>query len=100
MKSNPKINIIIQVRRYRIRIKKFINAYRGKIIKIYERYGFLSRDSLGLGEPYTISLVLRPRDTPDWSPEDESLKIDTISQNRSNFIKKIMKFDFNSKKRF
>ena len=34
-------------------IKKFINAHSGKIIKIYQRYGLLSRDSLGLGEPYS-----------------------------------------------
>ena len=36
----------------RIRIKKIINAYSGKIIKIYQRCGLLSRDSLGLDEPY------------------------------------------------
>ena len=24
------------------------------IIKVYQRYGLLSRDSLGLGEPYSI----------------------------------------------
>ena len=42
-------------------IKKFINAYRNKIIKIYRRYGLLFRDclGLGLGEPYsTIKMVL------------------------------------------
>ena len=44
---------IKQVKRYRIRIKKFINAYSNKIIKIYQRYGFLSRDSFGLVEPYS-----------------------------------------------
>ena len=41
-----------QVRRYRIRIKKFIYAYSGKIIKIYQRFGILPHDSLGFGEPY------------------------------------------------
>ena len=40
------------VRRYHIRIKKFINAYGGKINKIHQRCGLLSRNSLGLGEPY------------------------------------------------
>ena len=69
-----------QVRRYRIRIKKFMNAYSGKIVKII-RYGLLSRDILGLGKPYstkkrsclkkiliyTISLVLRPGNAPDRS---------------------------------
>ena len=58
--------------------KKFINAYSGKIIKSYQRYGLLSRDSSSLGEPYSmkkmvlslkdinnkISLVLRPGDAP------------------------------------
>ena len=38
------------------------------------------------------------RDAPDGSPEDKSLKIDTISQNRLNAIKKMMKFDLNSNK--
>ena len=33
-----------QVRRYCITIKKLINAYSGKLIKIYQRYGLLSRD--------------------------------------------------------
>ena len=52
-----------QVRRYRIRIKKFIHAYSGKIIKIYQRYWLLSRDSLGLGEPYsTKKIVLSLKD--------------------------------------
>ena len=39
--------------RYSTKIKKFMNAYSGKIIKIYQRCGILSRDSLGLGEPYS-----------------------------------------------
>ena len=38
-----------QVRRYCTRINKIFN---GKIIKIYQRCGSFSRDSLGLGEPY------------------------------------------------
>ena len=37
-----------------MKMKKFIiNAYSGKIIKIYQRCRFLSRDILGLGEPYS-----------------------------------------------
>ena len=43
-------------------IKKFTDAYSDKIIKIYQRYGLLSRDSLGFGEPYSTkkkSLVLK-----------------------------------------
>ena len=46
-------SVLKQVRRYCIRIKKFINTYSGKIIQIYQRYGLLSRDSLGLGVPYS-----------------------------------------------
>ena len=51
---------IQQVRRYRIMIKKFINAYSGKIIKIYQRCGLLSRDSLSLGEPYPTKKMVLP----------------------------------------
>ena len=35
--------------------------YSGKIIKIYQVYGLLSRDSLGLGEPFS---------TKKWSLKD------------------------------
>ena len=66
------IIIIKQVRRYRIRIKKFINAYSGKIIKIYQIWASFSRS------PATPLI---------GSPEGKSLKIDTISQNRLNAIK-------------
>ena len=35
-----------------MRIKKLINVYSGKIIKIYLRCGILSRDNLDPDEPY------------------------------------------------
>ena len=39
-----------QVRCYRISIVKFINAYSGKIVKVYQRYRLLlPRDNSGLG---------------------------------------------------
>ena len=50
-----------QVRFYRIRIKKCITAYSSKLIKIYQRCGLLSRDSLGLSEHYSMrkGLILK-----------------------------------------
>ena len=77
---------------YRIRIKKFINAYSGKVIKIYQGCGILSRDSLGLDEPYSMKKVVlslkviniyhiisfKPLICP---PEGKSLEIDSVSQN-------------------
>ena len=91
-----------QVGRYRIRIKKSINAYSGKIIKIYQKNVLLSRDSLGLGEPYSTQkkygLVFKDINIYNivsfkaWTPligppKGKSRKIDTVSQNRLNAIK-------------
>ena len=49
--------ILKQVRRYHTKIKKFIDTFSGEVIKIYQRYGILSQDSLGLGEPYPTKIV-------------------------------------------
>ena len=67
-RQNINIDSIKQVRRYRIRIKKFINTYSGKIIKIDQRYGLLSQDSLGLGRPYsTKKIILSSKDIKIYS---------------------------------
>ena len=52
-----KLKVLEQVRRYRIRIKKVINDYSGKMIKIY-RF-FLEIVYLGLGGPYCTKIIER-----------------------------------------
>ena len=64
--------------------------YSGKIIIIYQRYGLLSRDSFGLGEPYsTKKMVMSLKDINMYNiisfkirgtSEGKSLEIYSVSQ--------------------
>ena len=80
-------------------IKKFINSYNGKIIKIYQRCRILFWDSLGLGETYltknVLALILfniynifsfKNRCVPSGSSESKRLEIEALSQNRLKTI--------------
>ena len=44
--------------KFEVNFKTIGSAYSGKIIKIYQRYGLLARDSLGLGEPYSMKKIV------------------------------------------
>ena len=87
------------------KIKKFINAYSDKVIKIYQRCEITFQDSLGLGEPhstknivlslkviniYTIYHIisLRCGATIIGPSEGKSQEFDLVSQYRLNLIKK------------